>query len=316
MARPVIKGHIVGMPALATAGAAPPALRAWIVTVSALVCFAANSLLCRAALRPRLVDAETFTLVRVASGAAFLGALALVRAGGRFRSGSWGSAIALFAYAATFSLAYVRIQVGVGALLLFPAVQATMLGWSLRAGATLHAVQWLGVGIAASGLALLTLPGATSPDAGGAALMIAAGVAWGVYSIRGRSAVDPLATTAGNFVRALPLAAGWAFAAGMPSRASGAGLALAVVSGAVTSGGGYVLWYAALPLLGAARAGTLQLAVPVLAAVAGVVLLGEPLTARLAASGAAILAGIALAIRAPRAARRVETALHARGIGR
>jgi drug/metabolite transporter (DMT)-like permease len=296
--------------------AARPALRAGIVTAAALACFAANSLLCRAALRPGLVDAATFTLVRVATGAAFLAALVRVRASSRLRAGSWGSALALFTYAAFFSLAYVRIQVGVGALLLFPAVQATMLGWSLRSGATLGFVQWLGVGIAASGLALLTLPGATSPDPLGAGLMVAAGVAWGVYSIRGRASADPLPTTAGNFVRALPFAAAWALAGGMPPRASGAGLALAAVSGAVTSGGGYVLWYAALPLLGAARAGTLQLAVPVLAAMAGVVLLGEPMTLRLAAAGAAILAGIALAFRAPRAGPRVQPALGAPGIER
>jgi drug/metabolite transporter (DMT)-like permease len=287
-------------PRVAAAGARD-AVRAGLLTGAALACFAANSLLCRAALRPRLVDAATFTLVRVASGAAVVAAFALARSRGALRSGSWGSAAALFAYAATFSLAYVRIHAGVGALLLFAAVQAAMLGWSLRRGTRLRGVQWLGVAIAAVGLALLTLPGATAPDAAGAALMVAAGVAWAVYSIRGRAEADPLATTAGNFVRALPLAAALAAAAASAATATGAGLALAAVSGGVTSGGGYVLWYAALPALGAARAGTLQLAVPVLAAAAGVALLGEPLTPRLVASSAAILAGLALALRAPSA---------------
>jgi drug/metabolite transporter (DMT)-like permease len=283
-------------------------LRTAALTAAALACFAANSLLCRAALRPRLIDAATFTLVRVASGAAVLAALALARAPGGLREGSWASAAALFAYAATFSLAYLRLHAGTGALLLFAAVQATMIGWSLAHGAAMGAARWLGAALAAAGLALLTLPGAGSPDPAGAALMVAAGVAWGVYSIRGRSAADPAATTAGNFVRALPLAAAFALAAGGGGRASAAGLALAAISGAVTSGGGYVAWYAALPALGAARAGTLQLAVPVLAAAAGVALLGEPITARLALAAAAILAGIALAIRPRPAAPEVRGA--------
>jgi drug/metabolite transporter (DMT)-like permease len=287
MAGPLHAPQIVRMP-----------LRTGLVTALALTCFAANSLLCRAALRPGLVDPATFTAVRVASGAAVLAVLVLARGKGELRQGSWGSAASLFAYAAAFSLAYVRLHAGTGALLLFAAVQATMLGWSLRAGVTLGARQWLGVAIAAAGLVLLTAPGAASPGLAGAGLMVAAGVAWGVYSIRGRSAVDPVATTAGNFVRALPLAVAWAIASAASSRTSGTGLALAAISGAVTSGGGYVLWYAALPVLGAARAATLQLAVPVLAAAAGVLLLGEPLTIRLVLAAAAIVAGIALAVRA------------------
>jgi drug/metabolite transporter (DMT)-like permease len=287
MDEPPLAPQIVGMP-----------LRTGLVTALALTCFAANSLLCRAALRPGLVDPATFTAVRVASGAVVLAALVLVRGKGGPRQGSWISAAVLFAYAAAFSLAYVRLHAGTGALLLFASVQATMLAWSLRAGATFRAVQWLGIAIAAAGLVLLTAPGAASPGLAGAGLMVAAGVAWGVYSIRGRSAADPVATTAGNFVRALPLAVAWAVASAASSHGSGAGLALAAISGAVTSGGGYVLWYTALPVLGAARAGTLQLAVPVLAAAAGVVLLGEPLTFRLVVAAAAIVAGIALAVRA------------------
>ena len=291
MDEPPLAPQIVGMP-----------LRTGLVTALALTCFAANSLLCRAALRPGLVDPATFTAVRVASGAVVLAALVLVRGKGGPRQGGWTSAAMLFAYAAAFSLAYVRLHAGTGALLLFASVQATMLGWSLRAGATLRAVQWLGIAIAAAGLVLLTAPGAASPGPAGAGLMVAAGVAWGVYSIRGRSAADPVATTAGNFVRALPFAVAWVVASAASSHGSATGLALAAISGAVTSGGGYVLWYAALPVLGAARAGTLQLAVPVLAAAAGVVLLGEPLTLRLVIAAAAIVAGIALAVRARRGA--------------
>lgn len=287
----------------AGAADARPPLRTGLLTTAALACFAANSLLCRAALRPRLVDAPTFTLVRIASGAAVLAAIALARSPRGLRSGSWTSAAALFGYAAAFSLAYVRIQAGVGALLLFAAVQATMLGWSLRQGTALRRVQWMGIAVAAAGLALLTLPGATAPDPVGAALMISAGIAWGVYSIRGRTAADPVATTAGNFARALPFACAFAVAAASTTAASAAGIALAAASGGLTSGGGYVLWYAVLPALGAARAGTLQLAVPVLAAAAGVVLLGEPLTPRLVLSSVGILAGLALAIRMSRGAR-------------
>jgi drug/metabolite transporter (DMT)-like permease len=278
-----------------TAGAGR-AVRAGFLTAWALCCFAANSLLCRAALRPGLIDPATFTLVRVASGAAVLAVLAYGRTPGGLRSGSWTSAAALFVYAATFSLAYLRIHAGTGALLLFAAVQVTMLGWSVREGASLRPLQWIGAALAVAGLALLTLPGAASPDVAGASLMVASGVAWGLYSIRGRTAADPLATTAGNFVRALPLAAAFALASITTSRESGTGLALASVSGAITSAGAYVVWYAVLPVLGAARAGTLQLAVPVLAAAAGVWLLGEPMTLRLATAGAATVAGIALMV--------------------
>jgi drug/metabolite transporter (DMT)-like permease len=284
-------------PALAAAGAARTAVFAG----GALTCFAANSLLCRAALGPGLADAGTFTAVRLASGAAVL-ALLLAARRARPAGGSWGSAAALFAYAAAFSLAYLRIGAAVGALVLFPAVQATMVGWGVATGATLARPQWAGMALALVGLGWLTLPRAGgSPDLAGAVLMALAGVAWGVYSVRGRRATEPLATTADNFVRATPL--GLAFlAAHLPAaHASPAGIALAVVSGALASGGGYALWYAVLPALGPSRAGTLQLATPALAAAGAVLLLGEPLTARLAGAGALILGGVALAVVRPRA---------------
>jgi drug/metabolite transporter (DMT)-like permease len=274
-----------------------PALRTAVLTVAALGCFAANSLLARAALRPGLVDAATFTAVRVASGALALAGLALARRRGAPRAGSWGSGFAIFAYAAAFSLAYVRIAAGPGALILFVAVQGSMIGWSVVRGVGPRGAQWAGIAIAGAGLVLLTVPGASAPDPIGAALMVVAGSAWGVYSVRGRSATDPVATTAGNFLRALPFAAAFALAAPGLRHASASGLALAVMSGAVTSGGGYVLWYAALPALGAARAASVQLAVPVLAAAAAVAILGEPLTLRLVVAGTAILAGIGLSIR-------------------
>jgi drug/metabolite transporter (DMT)-like permease len=256
--------------------------------------FAANSLLCRAALAPRLVDPGVFTALRLASGAAVLAALVWARGRSRPRGGSWGSAAALSGYAAAFSLAYVRIDAGVGALLLFLAVQASMLGWAVRRGERPTRRQWVGIALALGGLAVMTAPGARAPDPLGAALMLAAGVAWGVYSVRGRTATDPLATTADNFVRSVPLGAAFALVAGGAAPAP-AGVGLAVGSGALASGLGYALWYAALPALGMTRAAVVQLSVPVLAAAGAVLVLGEPLTGRLVVAGGAILSGVALA---------------------
>jgi drug/metabolite transporter (DMT)-like permease len=274
-------------------------LRIAALTAGTLVCFAANSVLCRAALAPRLVDPATFTSVRLVSGAAALALLVAVRRRARPSGGTLGSALALFLYAAAFSLAYVRIGAGVGALLLFTAVQVTMVGWTALRGARPGAVQVGGVALALAGLAWLVLPSATAPDPAGAALMLGAGVAWGAYSLRGRAAAgrDPLAITASNFVLAVPLAA--ALSAGLARQASAtpAGIALAAASGGLASGGGYSLWYAVVPTLGATRAAAVQLAVPVLAGLGATAFLGEHLTARIAVAGAAILAGIALTLR-------------------
>jgi len=273
------------------------ALRLAALTAASLVCFAANSLLCRAALRPRLVDPATFTSVRLASGAAALAIFLALRRRARPAGGSAASALALFAYAAAFSLAYVRIGAGVGALLLFAAVQATMLGWSVAHGARPGAVQWLGAATALGGLALLALPGASAPEPLGAALMIAAGAAWGAYSLRGRAARDPLSTTAHNFLWSVPLTLAFSVGLAHEAVATPGGVALAVASGALASGGGYSLWYAAVPQLGATRAAAVQLAVPALAGLGATAFLGERLTPRLAAAAAAILVGIALTLR-------------------
>lgn len=283
-------------PASSRRGARP--LRTAAFTSGALVCFAANSLLARAALGHGLADPATFTVARLASGAAAMPLIAFA-AGRRPAGGSWGSALALSAYAIAFSIAYVRIPAGPGALLLFAAVQATMVGWSVARGARPSRLQWLGILVALAGLAVLTLPGADAPDLAGAGLMLAAGAAWGAYSLRGRGAGDPLASTAANFVRAAALSAPVLLLALADLRAAPAGLALAAASGALASGGGYALWYAAVPALGATRAAVVQLAVPVLTAAAAVVLLGERATPRLVVSAAAIVAGIALSVRAP-----------------
>jgi drug/metabolite transporter (DMT)-like permease len=211
--------------------------------------------------------------------------------------GSAGSALALFLYAAGFSLAYVRIGAGVGALLLFAAVQVTMVGWTTLRGARPSPGQALGLVVALAGLAWLALPGSSTVDPAGAALMLGAGMAWGAYSLRGRAARDPLATTAHNFLLGAPLALALSAVLLRDASATAVGVALAAASGALASGGGYSLWYAVVPALGATRAATVQLAGPVLAGAGATVFLGERLTPRLAASALAILAGIALTLR-------------------
>jgi drug/metabolite transporter (DMT)-like permease len=276
-------------------------LRTVALTAASLACFAGNSLLARRALGARAIDPATFTAVRLASGALVLPLLAF--AGGRRpRGGSWASALALFVYAGAFSLAYLRILAGPGALLLFAAVQATMLGWGVAHGERPSPLQWLGVALALGGLAYLTLAGGGSGvDPIGAGLMLTAGVAWGAYSLRGRSARDPLATTASNFLRAAALAVPAMLLFLGRLDATPTGLLLAVTSGALASGVGYSLWYAAVPSLGATRAATVQLSVPVLTALAAVALLGEGVTGRLAFAAVAILGGVALSLRRGRA---------------
>ncbi len=278
-------------------GRGPSPLRTAALTAATLLCFAANSLLCRAALRDRRIDAATFTSVRLVSGAAALALVVAIRRRSLRGAGSVGSALALFVYAAAFSLAYVRIGAGVGALLLFGAVQVTMLGWSVARGARPSALQWIGIAVALCGLAWLALPGASAPDAAGAGLMLAAGAAWGVYSLRGRSAREPLAANADNFLLAIPLTIALGVASLRDLTATGPGILLAVASGALASGGGYSLWYEVVPVLGATRAAAVQLAVPVLAGVGATAVLGERINLRVALAGAAILMGVGLTLR-------------------
>jgi drug/metabolite transporter (DMT)-like permease len=261
------------------------------------VAFAANSLLCRAALGPERIDASSFTALRLGSGALTL-ALLTARSP-RARGGSWASAVALFAYAIAFSFAYRLIPAGSGALILFASVQATMIGRELVRGDRPHRREWLGLAIALAGLLALTRPGLHAPDPLGAALMAAAGVAWGVYSLRGRGAPHPLGATADNFARSVPLALVPLILPLAPLKLSAVGVLLAVASGAIASGLGYVAWYAALRGLSGSRAAIVQLAAPPLAAAGGVLLLGEALELRLLVGGAAILGGIALALTTP-----------------
>ena len=271
-------------------------LRLTVLTVLAMIAFAGNSLLCRAALKHSAIDAASFTTIRLVAGAVMLALLVRVTRGASARAGNWGSALALFAYAAGFSFAYLSLPAATGALLLFGAVQATMIGRGLWSGERLQIAQWLGLVLALAGLAGLLLPGVSAPPLVGSLLMLGAGVAWGIYSLRGRGAGDPLQVTAGNFLRALPMTA--ALSLLMLDRASldRAGVLYAVCSGAVASGIGYAIWYSALPALKATSAATVQLSVPVIAALGGIVLLGEALTTRFVLASAAILGGIALVI--------------------
>ena len=274
-----------------------------------LLAFAGNSLLCRAALASTRIDAASFTTLRIVSGALVLWLIVRVRdraqrGSGVGLGGSWPSAFALFAYAAAFSFAYTDLPAGTGALLLFGAVQATMIGWGLRAGERLHLRQWTGLALACGGLVALLLPGLAAPPLRGALLMLFAGAAWGAYSLRGRGGGDALRATAGNFVRAIPFAFATSLAALPLAVLDGAGVGYAVASGALTSGVGYAIWYTALPALPATHAATVQLSVPVIAALGGVALLGETVSWRLLLAAAAILGGIALVIVARRRGER------------
>lgn len=272
-----------------------------ILTVLALLAFAANSLLCRLALRGGAIDPASFTSIRLISGAAILilaGAGMPGKAGeselGRPRS--WYPAAMLFLYAAAFSFAYVSLTAGTGALLLFGAVQVTMLVSAMRQGERLGGWQWAGFVAAVAGIVYLVLPGLSAPSPTGAVLMATAGVAWGLYSVRGRGAADPLGQTRRNFMLTIPMVAVLALAYGSTLEVTWRGALLAVISGAVTSGLGYVIWYRALRGLSGVTASLVQLATPVLAALGGIVLLAEPLTGRLAVSAALVLGGIGLAV--------------------
>jgi drug/metabolite transporter (DMT)-like permease len=274
-------------------------LRTTVLTAISMLAFAANSLLCRLALQRGEIDPVSFAGIRLVSGAVMLAVIA------RFRSeraspsrADWLAAIMLLAYVVCFSFAYVSLPAGTGALILFGAVQLTMFSAGLRLGEQFGTVAWLGLALAVAGLVYLVSPGVAAPPFLGAALMAIAGVAWGVYSLRGRGVADPLAATARNFARAAPLA----FLSGVLCIATGhayadtAGIVLALVSGALTSGIGYVIWYAALEGLSSMRAATVQLSVPLIAAFGGVAFLSEAITPRLTLACAAILGGIALAL--------------------
>ena len=270
--------------------------RVFALTLLAVIAFAGNSLLCRLALKQTGIDAASFTFIRIVSGAVVLWLIVRLRGGTRSAPGNWSSALALFAYAACFSFAYARLSAATGALLLFGAVQATMIGYGLWGGERLRPWQVAGLLCAFAGLIGLLLPGLSAPPLDGAVLMLGSGIAWGIYSLRGKGVGDPIGVTAGNFLRAVPLAAGLSIAMLPWASLDSAGFWYAILSGALTSGVGYVIWYAALRGLNATTAATVQLSVPVIAAAGGIMLLGESITPRLLIASAAILGGVALVI--------------------
>lgn len=300
-----------------------PRLRLLALVSLAMLAFAGNSLLCRMALKHTGIDAASFTVVRLLSGALMLWLVVRVRsqaaptatdpaAAGRdgFGGGNWISAFALFVYAAGFSFAYVSMPAATGALLLFGAVQATMIGVGVWRGERLRNLQWAGLALAVAGLVLLMLPGLAAPSLQGAVSMVAAGVAWGVYSLRGKTipkgpggpdrqnppAADPTRVTANNFLRTVPMALLLGLLAFRHLSPDPAGMGLAILSGALASGLGYAIWYRVLPALKATHAAAVQLSVPVIAALGGVVLLGEALSGPMVLAASAILGGIALVI--------------------
>ena len=294
--------------------------RVFILTVVTMTAFAGNSLLCRLALRQTSIDAASFTFTRMIAGAIVLWLIVefrrrlmvdrtaspvverppnlspVTRQLSLPRAGNWPSALALFTYAAAFSFAYISLSAGTGALLLFGAVQATMIIWGLRQGEPLRARQWVGLAFALGGLVALLFPGLSAPPLGGSILMLSAGIAWGIYSLRGQASGDPISETAGNFLRAVPLAAVLSVAFLHWASLDRAGIGFAVLSGAIASGVGYAIWYTALPGLRAASAATVQLSVPVLAAAGGILFLGESITLRLLFASVAVLGGIALVV--------------------
>jgi drug/metabolite transporter (DMT)-like permease len=271
-------------------------LRIAALTTLAMLAFAGNSILCRIALKETGIDAASFTSIRLASGAAVLWAITMFLGRDRQGSGNWLSALALFTYAAGFSFAYISLTAATGALMLFGAVQVTMIGYGLWAGERLQKQQLFGFALAFGGLIGLLLPGLSAPPLIGSALMLIAGMAWGVYSIRGKGAGDATRVTAGNFLRASLLAVLLSALMFSDFKADSAGVGYAVASGAITSGLGYAVWYSVVPALKAANAATVQLSVPVIAAVGGIALLGESITLRFALATLAILGGIALVI--------------------
>lgn len=267
----------------------------FILTGFAMIAFAGNSLLCRLALNHTAIDAATFTVIRLLSGAFILGLIGYLRHRQHRETGNWQSAFALFTYAVAFSFAYVQLSAGTGALLLFGAVQITMIGYGTWTGERLSLRQVIGLLMTMAGLVGLLLPGWSAPPLLSSGLMLGAGIAWGVYSLCGRGSDDGIVRTIGNFLLAVPLAIGLGLVIPwMPLDLEGAGYAMA--SGALASGGGYTIWYIALKGLSATAAATVQLSVPVLAAGGGILFLGEHLTLRLFMTSIAVLGGIALVV--------------------
>lgn len=271
--------------------------RTVVLTALAMVAFAGNSLLCRIALQGAHIDAVSFSTIRLISGAVALWLIVQFKGGAEAGRGNWISSVALFVYAIGFSLAYVTLSTATGSLLLFGAVQATMIGYGIWKGERLRPLQLFGIVLALGGvIGLMAIKGIETPPVLGSFLMLAAGIAWGAYSLRGKAAGDATKVTAGNFLRSVPLAIALSLTWQGSARSDSTGVWCAIASGALASGIGYAIWYTALPALKPSQAATVQLSVPVVAALGGVAFLGEQLTLRLVLASVAILGGIALVV--------------------
>ncbi len=273
-------------------------LKTGILTGLALIAFAANSVLCRLALQNEAIDAASFTIIRLLSGTITL--LIILAATGKFTGvstkGSWTASFMLFLYAITFSYAYISLDAGTGALILFGSVQITMILLSLVSGVRLHISEWAGVTIAFTGFVYLILPGVTAPSTVGFVLMTVAGIAWGIYTLNGRGSKSPLMDTAYNFFRTTPLVIVVIIFTVSNAKYSSEGIVLALLSGGITSGIGYTIWYIALAGLSSTQAAVLQLSVPVIATLGGVIFIAEPITFRLSISAVMVLSGILMVI--------------------
>jgi len=274
-------------------------MRIIILTGTAMLAFAANSVLARLALSDGAIDAASYTGIRLLAGAMLLYLLMFWgpgTSGARRMGGSWAGAAALLGYAIAFSVAYLMLGAGLGALILFASVQMSMLGWAIIKGDRPGAIEWTGIGLAVASLVYLVSPGLTAPHPSGTVLMALAGASWAVYSLIGRGSRSPLADTTGNFVRCAPIAAGLVGFGFWTAPVAPTGVAYAIASGAIASGLGYAVWYMALPALSRVQASTVQLTVPAIAAAGGVLIIGETITLRLALASIGILGGVALAL--------------------
>ena len=274
-------------------------MRIIILTGTAMLAFAANSVLARLALSDGAIDAASYTGIRLLAGAMLLYLLLLWgprTSGARMMGGSWAGAAALLGYAIAFSVAYLMLGAGLGALILFASVQMSMLGWAVIKGDRPGAIEWTGIGLAVASLVYLVSPGLTAPHPAGTVLMALAGASWAVYSLIGRGSRSPLADTTGNFVRCAPVAASLVGIGLWTTPVAPTGVAYAIASGAIASGLGYAVWYMALPSLSRVQASTVQLTVPAIAAAGGVLIIGETITLRLALASIGILGGVAIAL--------------------
>lgn len=278
-------------------------MRLFVLVSLTMVAFAANSILNRVGVFRYGMDPLVFAVIRTGAGAVTLATLVMWRG-----SGGWAlwtptrfaGAAALGIYMIGFSWSYLTLGAGPGALILFGVLQVVMFGWAVIAGQKITGIKWLGAVVALAGLVVLLWPGADAAvPMGGALAMLAAGVAWAIYTLLGKGAPDALAASAGNFMLCLPLVGLLLFFADLATFTP-AGVAVAVIAGGVTSGLGYALWYRCLPELATTTAAVAQLSVPVIAVAAGVVLLGEPLSGRLIVAGVLVLGGIALSLKPAR----------------